>query len=167
MKSESKTRRATAGRSSGGKRPDELSRHLLALSTMVRLRVRDRVQVRGHKLGVAGGQVIPNLPRTGLSVSELASLLRMSVQRAGQLIRPLEEGGYVKRVPDENDGRAKRVVYTRRGEKLLSDLEEIMDEVTEELAEVVGQRRFAQFCQVLTELDIAVNGADAPLRLLD
>ena len=143
----------------------EMSRHLMALATSVRLRVRDRLSERGHRLDPASTQVFPNLPREGLGMSELAARLRLTLQRTGQLVQRLEESGYVARVPDERDGRAKRVVYTRRGKRLLADVDATMDELSEELASVVGKRRFDQLCATLRELDVALNGEDAPLLL--
>jgi DNA-binding MarR family transcriptional regulator len=98
-------------------------------------------------------------------MTELAARLRITLQRTGQLVQQLEEAGYVERVPDEKDGRAKRVVYSRKGRRLLADIDEAMDELSEELAAVVGKRRFDQLCGTLEELDRALNGEDAPLRL--
>jgi DNA-binding MarR family transcriptional regulator len=132
-----------------------------AFETSARQRVRDRLSERGHALGPASTQVFPNLPREGLGMTELAARLRITLQRTGQLVQQLEEAGYVERVPDEKDGRAKRVVYSRKGRRLLADIDEAMDE----LAAVVGKRRFDQLCGTLKELDRALNGEDAPLRL--
>jgi DNA-binding MarR family transcriptional regulator len=87
-----------------------MSRHLMALATSARQRVRDRLSERGHELGPASTQVFPNLPREGLGMTELSARLRITLQRTGQLVQQLEEAGYVERVPDEKDGRAKRVV---------------------------------------------------------
>lgn len=143
----------------------EMSRHLMALATSARQRVRDRLSERGHELGPASTQVFPNLPREGLGMTELSARLRITLQRTGQLVQQLEEAGYVERVPDEKDGRAKRVVYSRKGRRLLADIDEAMDELSEELAAVVGKRRFDQLCGTLEELDRALNGEDAPLRL--
>ena len=131
----------------------------------VRRRVRDRLSERGYVLGPASTQVFPELPREGLGMSELATRMRITLQRTGQLVQQLEELGYLERIPDEHDGRAKRVVYSRKGRRLLDEIDETMDELSEELSAVVGKRRFDQMCGTLSELDRALNGEDAPLRL--
>ncbi len=144
----------------------QLSRHLIALATTIRVRVSDGLIERGHVLSPSTTQVIPNLPVAGLGMSELAARLRLTLQRTGQLVQRLEEDGYVERMPDESDGRAKRVVYTKRGEKLVADIDEILEELSEQFAAILGKRGFERLCRELTDLDHAVNGADAPLRVV-
>ncbi len=145
----------------------QVSRHLLGLATAIRGKVRDGLLERGHTLSSSSTQVIPNLPPEGLGMSELAGRLRLTLQRTGQLVQQLEEDGYAERVPDEHDGRAKRVVYSPSGQQLVADINEIMNEVNDELAEAVGKARYERFTQELAALDAIVNGVDAPLRLGD
>lgn len=158
-------RRSAQGAQDPSHQAFEMSRSLMALANSARQRVRDRLSERGHTLGPASTQVFPNLPREGLGMSELAARLRLTLQRTGQLVQQLEESGYLERVPDEHDGRAKRVVYSRKGRRLLADIDGAMDELSEELAAVVGKRRFDQLCGTLADLDHAIHGEDAPLRL--
>lgn len=143
-----------------------LSRHLIGLATAMRLRMRTGLLARGHELRPSTAQVIPNLPPDGLRMSELAARLRLTLQRAGQLVGELEEVGYLERVPDPGDGRARRVVFTRRGRTLLRDIDEITSETLAFFAERLGEERLHRLCALLAELDVAVNGIDAPLRML-
>jgi len=144
---------------------DQLARHLLALSTAIRDRISAGLHAEGHTLGAAATQVLPNLPVEGLGMSELAARLRVTLQRTGQLVQELEGDGYLERVGDELDGRAKRVVYTRRGERLVRDCERVMQRVSAELAALIGAAPFARFCADLARLDTAVNGEHAALLL--
>jgi DNA-binding MarR family transcriptional regulator len=144
---------------------DRLARHLLALSTAIRDRISARLVARGHALGPATTQVLPNLPLEGLGLSELASRLRLTLQRTGQLVQELERDGYVSREPDPLDGRAKRVVYTRRGRALVHDADVVMAGVSGELAARLGEARFRDFCAALAQLDSALNGKGAALIL--
>jgi len=156
-------------RSPSERRPGEaeaLSRHLVALSTAVRVRVSDALIERGHSLSPGSTQVIPNLPVAGLGMSELAERLRLTLQRTGQLVQRLEEDGYVERVPDRSDGRAKRVVYSRRGRQLVDDIDEIMAEQGAAFAAILGKARLQRLCRDLAELDRGINGEDAALRLV-
>ncbi len=145
---------------------NQLSRHLIALATTIRVRVSDGLIERGHVLSPSTTQLIPNLPVAGLGMSELAARLRLTLQRTGQLVQRLEEDGYVERVPDESDGRAKRVVYTKRGRKLVADIDDILGELSEQFAAVLGKRGFERLCGQLGDLDHAVNREDAPLRVV-
>ncbi|MFO0688919.1 MAG: MarR family transcriptional regulator [Myxococcota bacterium] len=143
-----------------------MSRHLIGLATAMRLRMRAGLVARGHDLRPSTAQVIPNLPPDGLRMTELAARLRLTLQRAGQLVAELEEVGYLERVADPTDGRARRVIYTRRGRSLIRDIDEITRETMAHFADAVGADRFARLCALLADLDVAVNGVDAPVRLL-
>lgn len=143
-----------------------MSRHLIGLSTAMRLRMRAGLLARGHALRPSTAQVIPNLPPEGLRMSELAARLRLTLQRAGQLVAELEEVGYLERVPDPDDGRARRVVFTRRGRELLRDIDAITQETLALFGAKLGTARLRALCGLLAELDVAVNGIDAPVRLL-
>ena len=143
-----------------------MSRHLIGLSTAMRLRMSSGLIDRGHDLRPSTAQVIPNLPIEGLRVSELAARLRLTLQRTGQLVGELEEVGYVERVPDPSDGRAKRVVFSKRGRRLINDIDEITREITDSFAAELGTERFESLCGLLAELDIKINGTDAPVRVM-
>jgi DNA-binding MarR family transcriptional regulator len=145
---------------------EQMSRHLIGLSTAMRLRMRAGLIDRGHELRPSTAQVIPNLPRDGLRVSQLASRLRLTLQRTGQLVGELEEVGYLERIPDPTDGRAKRVVFSSRGLELIRDIDEITAEITDSFAARVGSDRLGLLCELLEELDLAVNGADSPVRVV-
>jgi len=154
-----------AGRRGARRDADQVARHLLALSTAIRDRISAGLEAEGHTLSAATTQVLPNLPLEGLGMSELATRLRLTLQRTGQLVQQLESDGYLERVGDEQDGRAKRVVYTRRGERLVRDADAVMQRVSDELSAKVGAAAFARFCAALARLDTAVNGEDAALLL--
>jgi DNA-binding MarR family transcriptional regulator len=124
------------------------------------------LEKRGHDLRPSTAQVIPNLPAEGARMTELAARLRLTVQRAGQLVAELESLGYLQRVPDPEDGRARRVVFAPRGRRLVRDIEEITAEITRDFAAAIGVRRFDQLCRLLEALDVALNGEDAPIRVV-
>lgn len=145
---------------------EDLSRHLVGLSTAIRLRMSEGLIARGHDLRPSTAQVIPNLPAEGLRMTALADRLRLTLQRTGQLVSELEEVGYLARVPDPDDRRAKRVTYTRRGKQLIRDIEAITSGFTSEFATELGEKRFGQLVGLLAELDVAINGSNAPVRVV-
>jgi DNA-binding MarR family transcriptional regulator len=142
-----------------------ISRHLVSVSSAVRTRVSNGLQQRGHRPSIAVTHLVPNLPADGLGMSALAERSGLSIQRAGQLVAQLEDDGYVQRVPDERDGRARRVVYTRRGRKLLADIDELLEEVRERFDTILGKRRAEQLLRDLADLDRELNGPDRGLRI--
>ena len=143
-----------------------VTRHLVALSTAIRVGISEGLRARGHHLTTSITHLVPNLPTDGLGMSALASRIGMSLQRTGQLVQQLEDDGYIERVPDPSDGRAKRVVYTRRGKKLLRDIELLTQEVTERFVEVLGATRFEKLRAELAALDLAINGPDDAVHVV-
>ena len=78
-------------------------------------------------MGVTRSQwwVLANLSRhdgDGMMQTELAKVMDVGKVTLGGLIDRLETSGLIKRVADPTDRRAKRVVMTARGTKLLADV---------------------------------------------
>jgi DNA-binding MarR family transcriptional regulator len=99
-------------------------------------------------------------------MSALAQRAGLSLQRTGQLVAQLEEEGYVQRVADSGDGRAKRVIYTRRGQRLLTDIDDMLEQTNALLAEVVGEARFGKLVSDLAKLDRALNSGIEGIRVV-
>ena len=146
---------------------ERMGRHLVGLSTSMRIRMSDGLIARGHDLRPSTAQVIPNLPEAGLRMSELAHRLRLPLQRTGQLVSELEEVDYLERISDPTDGRAKIVVYAKRGRRLIQDIDEITKEIADSFSAKLGAARFRELCRLLEELDTALHGDDAPVRVLE
>lgn len=70
--------------------------------------------------------IFENLPPRGARVTEIAARVGMTHQAAGELVAALETRGYLERRADPADGRARVVVLTREGRRLVrAALEEI------------------------------------------
>jgi DNA-binding MarR family transcriptional regulator len=86
-------------------------------------------------IGVTRSQwwVLANLSRhdnaTGMMQTELAKVMDVGKVTLGGLIDRLEMGGYVERRPDSTDRRAKRVVLTAKGARLLAEIQSVATEV--------------------------------------
>ena len=145
--------------------PPDLVRELLGVALAVRRRVRRGLIERGHDLHPSHTAVIPNLPAGGLRLTELAERLRVSVQRAGQLVQELEDAGYVERVSDASDARAKLVRYSARGRRLMQDVAELDDELWRELAHSLGAAELERLAKTIGALHRQLVGPDAPLLL--
>lgn len=82
----------------------------------------------------------------------LARRAGMSKQAMNQLLSSLEQLGYIERVPDERDGRARIVRVTGRGALAITTIRGIMAEVEREWTVTLGVERFAEFKSTLETL---------------
>ncbi|HEX9989810.1 MAG TPA: MarR family transcriptional regulator [Chloroflexia bacterium] len=89
---------------------------------------------------------------TGSRLTELAEDAQMTKQSMGYLVDHLEERGYLERVPDSEDGRARLVRLTSRGQEVMSVARRVVRGVEEEWARLIGKRKMQQLREALKEL---------------
>ena len=90
--------------------------------------------------------------RTGTRLTELARRAHMTKQGMMLLVDELEERGYVRRVPDPEDARAKIVRLTARGRNYVAEARRAMAAVESRARRELGWRRYAAFRATLEEL---------------
>ena len=101
-----------------------------------------RLAERGHgAVRPAHGAVFQYLDDTGTTVSLLAERAQMTKQAMAELVQHLETNGYVQRVPDPTDRRAKLVLPTERGLDVIAVAQAIAPEVEEQITNLLGARR--------------------------
>mgnify|MGYP001826017013 FL=1 len=83
-------------------------------------------------------QLMPHLDLAGTRITELARRAEISKQAVGQLVTDMEAGGYVERVPDPSDQRAKIVVLTKRGRDAVIEGLAVFDALKNELIAELG-----------------------------
>ncbi len=88
----------------------------------------------------------------GTRVSDLAEQARVTKQSAGFLVEQLEAAGYVDRVPDPADGRARLVRLTARADPVVTAANAEVERVLAEWAEHVGADRLRQVHETLADL---------------
>jgi DNA-binding MarR family transcriptional regulator len=71
-------------------------------------------------------------------VTDLARVLGVTKQAASQVVDAMAELDYVRREPDPSDARARVVVLTARGRRLLAVVEEVYRELEGEWAALIG-----------------------------
>jgi DNA-binding MarR family transcriptional regulator len=72
-------------------------------------------QQTGLPLRAAHTTLLPHVDLEGTRLTDLAARLGVTKQGAGQLVDELVDMGMLERVTDPDDGRAKRVRFTKRG----------------------------------------------------
>jgi DNA-binding MarR family transcriptional regulator len=82
-------------------------------------------------------------PENGSRLTELAERAFMTKQTVGEMVSDLENRGYLERVADPSDGRAKIIRLTVRGQRAYRFGRQLIDELEREWAERYGQDRVA------------------------
>jgi DNA-binding MarR family transcriptional regulator len=122
-------------------------------------RAREGWRKRGYlHLQNSFGTVITHLPLEGARLTDLAESAGVTKQAMGQLVDELEKLGYLERVADPTDGRAKMVRFTKKGVQLVADGREVVAEVWAEYEDLVGARRLQR---LRDDLDVLVASIDA------
>ena len=80
----------------------------------------------------------------GARVTDLAARARITKQSMGELIDQLVDRGYVERVPDPQDGRARLVQITPRGRKAGRSARDTVRDVEADWARRLGARRIEE-----------------------
>jgi DNA-binding MarR family transcriptional regulator len=95
----------------------------------------------------------------GMRLTVLAEMAGMTKQSVGEIVDDLVVRGYVKRIPDPEDKRAKLICLTERGERAQATGLALFAKVEKQWAERYGAKRMAQLRELLEE--IAANEAPA------
>lgn len=117
-------------------------------------------------MGVTRSQwwVLANLSRhngQGMMQTELAKVMDVGKVTLGGLIDRLEAGGLVKRQPDPSDRRAKRVVMTPKGTKLLADIQAIATKVNDQILNGIARNDISRAETVLYKMKQQLISMDA------
>jgi DNA-binding MarR family transcriptional regulator len=108
----------------------------------------------------AHGTIGQHIADRGSRVTELARLAQVSKPTVVYLVNDLERLGYVERVDDPYDGRAKLVRLTKRGVQAQSAAREIVAQIEHDWSELLGRRDFRTLHQLLHRLHEALWPSD-------
>ncbi len=95
----------------------------------------------------------------GSRLTDLAERANMTKQSVGEVATELERKGYLERVPDPADGRAKIIRLTQRGREAQALGFQIIDEIEQEWAERYGAERVAALRDALEAVTAERLGA--------
>lgn len=90
--------------------------------------------------------------RSGTRLTELARRARMTKQGMMLLVDDLEQRGYVRRVPDPEDARAKIVRLTARGRRFVAEARRASVAVEAALRRDIGDRLYGSLRDTLEQI---------------
>lgn len=88
--------------------------------------------------------LFPHIPFDGIRLTDLADRLGVTKQAAQVLVDDLVQGGFLERVPDPDDGRAKLIRWSERGRQGLAHGVGFLQELEEELGAEIGDADLAR-----------------------
>jgi DNA-binding MarR family transcriptional regulator len=100
----------------------------------------------------AQARVFQRIAPGGSRLTDLAEQAQITKQSAGFLVDQLERAGYVERVPDPTDARARLIRITDRGAKAIPLAAAAVADVEAEWTKHLGKQRMHQLRQILTRL---------------
>jgi DNA-binding MarR family transcriptional regulator len=114
----------------------------------------NRIQEAMRRAGVtditlAQSRIAARIGPRGTRLSDLAEQAQVSKQTATALVDRLEQAGYVERVPDPLDGRARLVRFSAKAEAMLPIARAEEERVEREWERHLGHRRMRELRETL------------------
>lgn len=120
--------------------------HAINLARQFRLEMLDQLALeKGFKrLSLAYTAIVGMVAGRAMRPSELAELLGISKQHCFAMLEEIESVGYLHRAQDPSDKRAKHVVLTAKGERLIAEAIEIDAAISHSYQQILGAEKFKQ-----------------------
>lgn len=119
----------------------------------VETRVMAALQEQGYAdITLAQARVAARIADEGSRLTDLAAAAQVTKQTAGVMVDQLEQAGYVERVPDPRDARAKLVRFAPRGREVIAAARVVEEEIRQEWEQHLGVARMEELCASLTKL---------------
>lgn len=133
---------------------------LPALLAMVKEQMLAELHVR--LAGAGYGEIRPThgcvfrfVPAEGMRLTELAARAEITKQTCGEIVSELEALGYLERIPDPDDRRAKIIRLTDRGVAAQTEARRVFAEIETEWADRFGAERIAALRDLLEQISAA------------
>jgi DNA-binding MarR family transcriptional regulator len=106
----------------------------------------------GFEITLAQARLLQRVAEAGSRLTDLAAQAQVTKQTAGELVDQLQRRGYVERVPDPSDGRARLVRLGARGRAAVALAAPVVAEVEAEWAAHLGPGTMAALRAALIRL---------------
>ena len=138
----------------GSSRPGPRIGALLRIAWQgIRERIYEGVRAEGYRdLGPAHVAIFRHEGLEGERPTGLAARMQITKQSVNDLLRHLEERGYLRLEPDPADGRARLVRLMPSGRKLEATVRAQAREAEVELSHLLGERRLREFKTTLVRI---------------
>jgi DNA-binding MarR family transcriptional regulator len=121
-------------------------------------RIAKRFAARGHaEVRPPHGNIFQFLDDGGTRVSMLAERAQITKQSMAELVAHLERHGYLKRVPDPADRRARLVLSTEKGKEIYAIAREVIAEIEAEWTARLGRGKMRELRTILEELNAGLG----------
>jgi DNA-binding MarR family transcriptional regulator len=106
------------------------------------IRFAEEMALRGYPWHQeARGEVLAHLGPSGRTQAEITAAMRVSKQAVQQLVDQLEADGVVRRAPDPNDGRGRRIELTPLGLRDYAERRRVKRAIEREYEQRLGTER--------------------------
>ncbi len=118
----------------------------------VEQRVFAALRAAGFEATLAQGRLFARIAEGGSRLTELAESAQITKQTAQYLVDQLVAVGYLERVPDPTDARARLVRIAPRGREAQALAREVEAQITEEWERHLGSADFAELRRIMERL---------------
>lgn len=113
---------------------------LFKAARLLNERAIERVRLRTDQpVRVAHTTVLPHVDLEGTRLTEIARRLGVTKQAAGQVVDELEEMGFLERIADPKDARAKLIRFSKKGQAAMLEGLQVLGEIEAEVRDVIGE----------------------------
>lgn len=122
------------------------------------MRVMEAAVAAGHDdITLAQARVAARIGPEGSRLTDLAAQAQITKQSAGALVDQLEGNGYVERVPDPADARARLIRFSTKGQAVIRVARSAERAVEAEFLARLGPKRMADLRRCLEDLREVVD----------
>ncbi len=115
-------------------------------------RILRAVNDAGYAITLAQARMAQRIDEHGSRLTHLAEAAQVTKPTAGYLVDQLEKDGYVRRVPDPADARARLVRFTARGLEVIAVARAVQDDIEGQWRDHLGPQRTDDLIEALTDL---------------
>ncbi len=118
----------------------------------------------GANLRFSHTQIIGNLVGVdGIRLTELATRATLSLAACSEQVNELESLGYLERRPDPTDGRAKLIVLTPNGRRLIEASQASIARLEQRWAALCAPNAFEEACSTFDQLLRSLEGSESSI----
>lgn len=117
--------------------------------SLLGFRIVDGVVGTGHPQKPSWSAVFAQVGPDGARLTELARGAGMTPQSMGQIVDEMSSAGYVERIPDPRDRRAKLIVLTPAGEASVQAAQQVIASIEDDLERRLGADDYRALQRIL------------------